>query len=306
MDQRADILAAVAGLERTVNRSGDRRAPHKPLLFLVALARLRQGSGTLTFAEVEDLLRPLLERFAPPGKGAPASQLPYWHLQSDGLWVVDGAEALPRSQSGFPQLGGLRASSGHMPVEVARRLLADPTLAREAVERVLQDHFPESMHEDILDAVGLDLDDLGAPARAADSAAARDPAFRQAVLRAYDHRCAVTGFHVQLRGAHLGLDSAHVRWHSHGGPDLVSNGLALQSTLHKLLDAGAWSLTDDRRILVSQDLTGGDQDLAGLRKLHGAPIRDPLRGFPAVSPAFIRWHREPAHGGIFRQPAMPL
>lgn len=74
----------------TVNRSGDRRAPHKPLLVLVALARLQQGEDKLPFAEVERSLEPLLDAFAPPVQARHQPELPYWHLQGDGIWEVDG------------------------------------------------------------------------------------------------------------------------------------------------------------------------------------------------------------------------
>lgn len=49
-----------------VNRSGNRRAPHKPLLLLVAIAKLLQGERELAFGEIENLLRPLLNAYAPP------------------------------------------------------------------------------------------------------------------------------------------------------------------------------------------------------------------------------------------------
>ncbi len=45
--------------------------------------------------------------------------------------------------------------------------------------------------------------------------------------------------------------------------------------MHKLLDAGAWTLTDDRRILVSKEFTGSDRALSTLRDLHGKPLRTP-------------------------------
>jgi putative restriction endonuclease len=124
------------------------------------------------------------------------------------------------------------------------------------------------------------------------------------VLRAYEHRCAVTGFQAALGGSYFGCEAAHVKWHAYEGPDTLENGLAMEPTLHKLFDAGAWSLTDDRRILVSADFTGTDEAVMKIRGLHGQPLRDPQPGMPLVSVEFIRWHREKGHGGVFRQPAL--
>lgn len=77
-------------------------------------------------------------------------------------------------------------------------------------------------------------------------------------------------------------------------------------TLHKLFDAGVWSLTDDRRVLVSADFTGTDATVERIRGLHGETIRSPLPGESPVSVEYIRWHRESDLGGVFHRPALPL
>ena len=51
-------------LKLNVNRSGDRRAPHKPLLLLVSIAKFLQGKTGLDFKEVEAALNPLLLAYA--------------------------------------------------------------------------------------------------------------------------------------------------------------------------------------------------------------------------------------------------
>ena len=55
-----------------VNQTGERRAPHKPLLLLLAVAKLLRGERDFAFADVESSLNPLLLRYAPvenPGFG---------------------------------------------------------------------------------------------------------------------------------------------------------------------------------------------------------------------------------------------
>ena len=58
-DPHKEILDRVRRLR--VNRSGTRRAPHKPLLLLHALAELQQGQRKLAFNDVERSLTPLLD-----------------------------------------------------------------------------------------------------------------------------------------------------------------------------------------------------------------------------------------------------
>jgi predicted restriction endonuclease len=75
--------------------------------------------------------------------------------------------------------------------------------------------------------------------RAAAAQRRRSPAWRTAVLQAWDRQCAFCGYDGQLGGASAGLDAAHVRWFTFDGPDDLDNGLALCALHHKLFDLGA-------------------------------------------------------------------
>lgn len=289
-----------------VNQNGERRAPHKPLLLLFAISRLIDGQQELPFKIVDKALTPLLNLYAPPVQGRHQSSLPYWHLQTDALWEIPEAPNLPRQASGFPRMDGLRASTGHLKPALAAALVADRKFVDQVVQTLLDLHFPESLHADICAALGLQWPREGLLTDSVPRLRRRDPAFRDHVLRAYEHRCAAGGFGVALGGSSFGCEAAHIRWVAYDGPDTVDNGIALEPTLHKLFDAGAWSLTDDRRILVSADLTGESETIQRIRALHGQPLREPLPGHPPIALDFIRWHRTEQQGGVFRTPPLPL
>lgn len=89
------------------------------------------------------------------------------------------------------------------------------------------------MHEDILQAIGFDLEDERQSEKRN-----RSPNFRENVLRAYEYRCAVCGFDVRMGHYPVGLEAAHIKWHQAGGPDIEVNGLALCALHHKLFDRG--------------------------------------------------------------------
>ena len=100
-------------------------------------------------------------------------------------------------------------------------------------------HFPESLHDEIRDAVGIPRTWV---VREAPLPPRRDPAFRDEVLREYQRRCAVCDFDVRLGNELIGLEAAHIKWHAAGGPDEVANGLALCGLHHKAFDRGALGL----------------------------------------------------------------
>ncbi|MDP3209502.1 MAG: HNH endonuclease, partial [Rhodoglobus sp.] len=288
--QDAEILERVDKL-RVWQQHGE-RAPHKPLLLLLALGRFSHDEFEIPFATVEKKLKELLEEFGPSRlRQEPA--LPFWHLRSDKLWEVDsGTDAdadLPLGKNGKrPTVGDLRRlhAVGHFPLEVQRRLRENPRLVHEIGERVLEAHFPESLHADILDAVGLARDVV----MDAVTRRRRDPAFRQKVLDAYGYRCAVCGLDMRLRNLTVGIEAAHIRWHQAGGPDEQCNGLALCSLHHKVFDLGAFTV-EAGKVVVSELVNGGAECEYVLLRHQGGELRRAVRSEYAPRVEFLAWHR---------------
>ena len=75
---------------------------------------------------------------------------------------------------------------------------------------------------------------------------ARDGSFRQRVLSAYEHRCAVTRAQLKL------VDAAHILPVSvEGSSDHVSNGIALSPTMHRAYDHGLIFLDENYYIRLN-------------------------------------------------------
>ena len=100
-------------------------------------------------------------------------------------------------------------------------MTSDRAVAGEIATEILEANFPSSIHEDILQAVGLDLEPKTTEKRK------RDPYFRDRIIQAYEFQCAVCGFNVRVGHALVALEAAHIKWHQAGGPDSEENGLAL-------------------------------------------------------------------------------
>ena len=153
---REEFLTALDSLN--VWKRGGERAPHKPLLLLLALGRLSQDEKRLVrYEDVEARLRRLLESFGPPRK-VTHPEFPFWHLQTDGIWEIPDKESLPKKKGGRSvSAATLRklGVQGGLPTGLDQLLRGDPELIETAAVTLLNGHFPESFHTPIRDAVGL-------------------------------------------------------------------------------------------------------------------------------------------------------
>ena len=285
------------GALHVFKRNGE-RAVHKPLLTLMLLRQAALGeSRVLSYREIEEPLARLLKEFGPSGR-RPRPDYPFWHLQTDGIWVVRDAESIPLRKSGSnPRVTVLRDRdvAGEVPQELWDAVLNDERLREELIDQVLFDFWPETLHASIRAAIGLP--DLGV--RGGRERARRDPKFRREILRAYEYQCAVCGYDGRLDDEVLALEAAHIRWHCEGGPDEIDNGLALCSFHHNAFDRGGFGLDPAGRILISRSLHGGEAVTRWLGQFAGASFRGPQTGLPPPAERHLTWHREQ----VFRAPA---
>lgn len=247
----------------------------------------------MPYLDVEHDMRQLLIDFGPPS--TPHPEMPFWYLQNDRLWFVRSTEKLERRKNRTdPKRSEFlkKNPTGGLLPEVHDKLSGDSQLLNKVVHSLLSRHFPDSYHDDILAAVGLPAYNEDVVFRK------RDPEFRQKVLRAYGHRCAVCGYDLKLGPSDLGLEAAHIKWHQAGGPDTESNGLALCVLHHRLFDRGAFSLADDWTVLVSQEVYGSTGLGEMLLSFHGRRTIAPQSERYYPSSQFLRWHRRE----VFRGP----
>ena len=290
------------------------RAPHKPLLVLWAIGRCLRGEERLApFELVAAELRDLLRDFGKPDRN-PRPSYPFWHLRADGIWEVDRPELVGQTSSGDAHIRDLRQHHicGGFLASHYKALRAEPQRTHDLAREILHAHFPVTYHADVLRATGIgsaEADNQGAAfastgqmreehevreerevyettrrrRRAAD--------FKATVLKAYAERCAVCAFSVRLEGTVLAVEAAHIHWHSHAGPSVVRNGIALCALHHRLFDRGAFALDDNLVIRISEQAEGrGHHDALG--RFNGAAlpvVPETMEERPA--PEFLDWHR---------------
>ena len=272
-------------------------APHKPLLILYALGELGRGREAIPFTELERPLRGLLEDFG-PRRVTHHPEYPFCRLQNDDLWVVTANEPLltrsGNTDAKKSELIRKNAVGGFVP-EDAKVLKSSLKNIGIVAKSVLDGHFPETLHREILDTVGLDLDIAeGKPARSRD--------FRLKVLRAYEWRCCVCGYDLRIGRRPAGIEAAHIMWQTVGGPDEEPNGLALCVLHHKTFDLGAYTVEPvGLTVLCSQELSG-TTNRDWLIGYHGTRIREPQSSSYFPREKYLNWHRKT----IFKAPARDL
>ena len=302
------------------------RAPHKPLLLLLVLGRVWRGEPRLASygRDVHQSLKKLLKDF-----GSPRSHLrperPFWHLRSDrlppdhlqsesgDLWELAGHEGLSVRPGPTAAILTSQDVRGGLAEPLHRLLRRQPGLVREAADRLLHGHFPESMHDAIRERVGLPRQAEAETMMVREGEAKspqprRDPEFRDAVLRAYERRCAVCDFDLRIADDLFGLEAAHIQWHAAGGPDSVPNGLALCSFHHKALDRGVIGFDQESgeyRLLVSNELTGRSPAFREVLDLRGRPLRPPQEDEQRPAAEYVGWHRREVFRGAPRSRPRP-
>ena len=285
-------------------RNAGERAPHKPLLVLYAIGQLLRGeSQPLPYSEVNEPLKHLLREFG-PRRDNYRPEYPFWFLQNDGVWKVVGAD------QNTPNLGKSPSNrklldhnvSGGFHKAIVEQLQNDSKLVYEIIQSLLDAHFPSSFHEDILQAVDIESPyQIATSGRRYPRRRRRNPNFRANILKAYENKCAVCGFDMTLRHQPVALEASHIKWHQANGPDTEVNGLALCSLHHKLFDRGAFTLSQQRKILVSDDAHGSVGFEEWLMRFHGEEINFPQRQSYYPHESFIDWHIREVFQGDYRE-----
>jgi putative restriction endonuclease len=294
MDAIKDFLDRLQSLS-VWKRSG-KRAAHKPILILYALGRVFAGDDCIRFAECRQELSKLLREFSATSLRQ-QPEYPFWRLQNDRIWEVIPQSIPSRRSNSDPTARSLvmAQATGMFPAIILKALKDDRTLVHRAARTVLSSHFADTIHDEILNAVGLPSGDAG------DIFPYRSTAFRRDVLRAYRYSCAVCSLSLRLDDSTIGLDAAHIKWRQAQGPDVVSNGLALCISHHKLFDLGTFTITPALTILVSDRVSGSSHVADLLLGYHKRSISATTHPAFRPQPQFMKWHRE----HVFRESPLP-
>ena len=287
-----DVVGRLTSLKQ-YNQQGN-RAPHKPLLLLMAIGELLgTGSSELAFSEVEDRLGRLIKEYVPTSSSVrQTAAYPFWRLQNDQIWVLDREVS-----SDSPRQ--LEGATGRLTSSIERVLLDNPETLQTVVASTLAQQFSPTLHDDILAAVGLDSLEYASGTKRTAGGAKRSAEWRRRILQDWQEACAFCGFDASLGGAPVGIEAAHVRWVNLDGPNHLDNGLALCSLHHKLFDRGVLGLSTEHEVHVSRHYKASSARGQAVYDLVGVRL-NPRPGTALPAPKYIEWHCQQ----VFHGPAV--
>ena len=290
-----------------VYKNKDERAPHKPLLALWAIGQCLQGrSRLIEYDAVHRALLVLLQTFGRPRR-IDKPQEPFWRMQKDHIWEVTQADSIPQDKRGSVSPTDLRRLNvlGGFPSSIYDTFRRDPNLALTIAQKLVDAHFPASMHSAVLEMtlgehafhkwtlVSNAKKGIRSPILASAYARRfRNPKFRKQVLGKYGYKCAVCGYTFEYPVGHWpALEAAHIRWHSHDGPDESENGLSLCVLHHEFFDWGIFTIQPNSlSILVAKTVLEQVPE-SPITGFHGLQLQTmPKRDSDRPATRHLNWH----------------
>ncbi len=227
-------------------------------------------------------------------------------------WELVGAEQVPSDSAGNPSIVAMRTYlSFGLSQQYAAHFLSHPEEAWLVAYGIAASIVPDTMRDELLSAAMSDgnsdqldpvtLPELGLVVRevAPTWRVLRDPRFSARVLRAYDERRVVCEVAPRHRARLFGIEAAHIRWAAAQGPDEIWNGLSMCRMHHAGFDRGAFTLDENLRVRVANQLARDERTRALFHAYDGREIRPPANASHAPRPDMLRWH----HREVFRDPA---
>jgi len=114
----------------------------------------------------------------------------------------------------------------------------------------------------------------------------RHALFPRVIKQLYNHTCAVCGVSARLGNQATLVDAAHILEFSIFHYDDPRNGISLCKNHHWGFDAGAFTITEDYKIIVSPTLSGNSLSLT-----NNALVILPENPLYHPAPAALLWHR---------------
>lgn len=272
-----------------------RFAPHKPLLLLCIIDLADEGKLDSPLLIKSADLRLRFDAYwaicQPRWGGMPGLDLPFHYLSTQGFWSALTPEG---TASRGPH------STDHVRLSPDFMTDLDDAARRNQIRRQLvETWFPEVEQSALFTALGITkakLRQMHFETVDEDPAlqeTGRNARFRVVVVTQYRFTCALTGYGVHTRRGHSLVEAAHIHKFSKSRNNNPDNGLALSRDAHWMFDEGLWTVSDNEKVMVAEEIfTEWGPETEWLKSQNGKPLTflDGVNLRPSSS--HLAWHRK--------------
>jgi len=278
-----------------------RKAPHKPILLLAVLDLVQESVINSPIIDVTGDLVELNERFnsywrrvAPLGHSSSIA-FPFSRLNSEPFWTLLGAngQIVNVVQVNITNITQLRRHAVAAKIDDSLFALMCERNSRLALRQVLlETHFSEDgqaallaqaeenekvfkFSQSLFSAVYQPMAREAVENGDNSQRETRDQGFRRAIVKAYDHRCALCGVRIVTPEGYTAVEAAHIIPWRESQNDDIRNGMALCKLCHWAFDWGMMGVNKDYRIVHSNQITVAPNVPGLLHSLAGREIIPP-------------------------------
>jgi len=228
---------------------------------------------------------------------------PFFYMQSEGFWKLEPLpgyeEDVQRQISSMSKMR--KVVAGARIDENLFIVLQDPQSREKLRQTLVQTYFIQELQSALLEegeinkqAYSYSKEILQAKTTVSENTPPkiRDQGFRKAIIRIYEHRCALCGVRMLTPEGHTIVEAAHIVPWSESHDDRPINGLALCRLCHWSFDEGLMGVGQDYEVLISS-LARSERNNPGLlMTLDGRPIFKPDDQQYIPSQERLEWHRK--------------
>jgi putative restriction endonuclease len=280
-------------------------ANHKPILILSVLELITQQSIVENRIFVSDELIETFKKYwsilVANSTYTDALHYPFVHLRREGFWHLKFKDTYEGDRIKTTNKLKEKVEYAYLDNELFS-LLQDAFSRQVLVDSLVSTWFADSRSNlgNVLD-IDLEFDRVEEPELqnldaevkiTLRKSIVRNSFFRKLVVREYDYRCAFCKLRITRDPNQNIVDGAHIKPFSEFLDSKIDNGLSLCKNHHWAFDLGWFSVDDNYRILVTQDLDDDSPYTRAMkdfdRELISLPSNE--RYFPRLES--LKWHRD--------------
>lgn len=296
------------------NTKKGREALNQPILLLSVIDLITQKVINENIILISDELIKTFEKYwsilvPEPFKGIDFA-LPYFHLKnkSGKFWKLKFSSAY---EGGRPQtISTLKRDVDYAYLDDELfKLLQDPSARQELIDAIITAWFSSSAKklEDLIqinqefeeysDEENLEVDQEKETQNATPKiylrkSYIREAFFRKTVIHIYDYRCAFCQLKVKRSLNQFIVDGAHIKPFSEFYDNQINNGISLCKNHHWAFDHGWFTIDDDYKIILANDLEEDSPNATPMKNFDGVKILVPDQKIYLPKQEALRWHRE--------------